>query len=356
MTLQTQPSAGSPPMTINIEDPSVVLPYLNTNHLIQPGDHPSVTVLSGGVSSRTVLVEAPGRPSFVLKQALAKLRVASDWFSSPDRIHREALGMRWLRNLAPPGAITSLLFEDTSNYVIAMSAVPQPHRNWKKMLFVEPPVRSHVEQFALILSQIHSKSHADSSLVLIFGDQTNFESLRLEPYYRYSAECVPEAGNFLRQLIEDTADRKLSLVHGDYSPKNILVHEDKLVLVDHEVVHFGDPAFDVGFSLTHLLSKALHRNSSRQEFLAAAQLFVNQYLQGVRAAGFDLDLESRACRHALACLLARVAGRSPFEYLTAEERAWQKRTTLNLMLRPASRLSELIQQFTEELKCPRFTS
>jgi aminoglycoside phosphotransferase (APT) family kinase protein len=339
-------------MTINIEDPFALLPYLSTNHLIQLGDRPSVRVLSGGVSSRTVLVEVPGRPSFVVKQALAKLRVASDWFSPPDRIHREALGMRCLQNLAPPGAITSLLFEDTSSYVIAMSAVPQPHRNWKEMLFVEPPAPNHVEQFAFILSQIHSKSHGDSSLVLIFGDQTNFESLRLEPYYRYSAECVPEARTFLKQLIDDTAGRKLSLVHGDYSPKNILVHEGKFVLVDHEVVHFGDPAFDVGFSFTHLLSKALHLNSFRQEFLGAAQLFVNLYLQGVRAVGFDDDLEPMACRHALACLLARVAGRSPFEYLTARERAWQKRTTLKLMLRPVSRFVDLIQQFVEELKCP----
>ena len=41
-------------------------------------------------------------------------------------------------------------------------------------------------------------------------------------------------------------------------------------LLDHEVAHFGDPAFDLGFSLTHLLSKALHLEAYRPLFLAAA--------------------------------------------------------------------------------------
>ncbi len=351
MTLQAQPAAGTPPIAINIEDIPALLNYLSANHRIRPGDHPTISVLSGGVSSRTVLVQNTGRPSFVLKQALAKLRVASDWFSSPYRVHREALAMRELQNLAPPGAITSLLFEDTSGHVIAMSAVPQPHSNWKEMLFVEPPVRSHVEQFALILSQIHTKSHANNSLALTFDDQTNFESLRLEPYYRYSAACVPEARSFLYPLIEDTLSQKLSLVHGDYSPKNILVHKGKFVLVDHEVVHFGDPAFDVGFALTHFLSKASHLNQFRPDLLMAAQLFVSQYLQGIRSADFGHEFESRACRHTVACLLARVAGRSPFEYLTPEERGWQKSVALKLMNRQVMRLFDLIQQFAEELKC-----
>ena len=68
-------------------------------------------------------------------------------------------------------------------------------------------------------------------------------------------------------------------MHGDYSPKNILLYRDRLVLLDHEVIHFGDPAFDVGFSLTHLLSKALHVAFRRREFLDAAQSYVRTYLE-----------------------------------------------------------------------------
>ena len=350
MKSQAEAATSEAPAIIDIEDLSTLSAYLAANHLIQSGDRPSITVLSGGVSSRTVYVEASGRPPFVLKQALAKLRVASNWFSSPDRIHREALAMQHLQYLAPSSTITSMLFEDLSGHVIAMSAVPQPHRNWKEMLLVEPPVRNHVEQFAHILSQIYINSRGDSSLALIFGDRSIFESLRLEPYYRYSAECVPEARNFLFMLIEDTCRRRLSLVHGDFSPKNILVHKDKLVLVDHEVVHFGDPAFDVGFALTHLLSKSLHLKQFRHELLEAAQLFVSQYLEAIRSKEPDRDYESRASQHTLACLLARVAGRSPFEYLTAEERTLQKNIALKLMNRPVLQLLSMIGEFERELK------
>ena len=71
-----------------------------------------MTVLAGGVSNRTVLVERESGEAWVVKQALAKLRVQVDWFSSPERIHREADGLRWLAQFAPPGSITPLVFED----------------------------------------------------------------------------------------------------------------------------------------------------------------------------------------------------------------------------------------------------
>ena len=97
-----------------------------------------------------------------------------------------------------------------------------------------------------------------NELQSIFADRTFFEALRLEPYYRYTALRTPASADFYDALITDTLSHALTLVHGDYSPKNVLVHHDQLVLLDYEVAHWGDPAFDVGFALTHLLSKAHH--------------------------------------------------------------------------------------------------
>jgi 5-methylthioribose kinase len=345
---QTGGDTGQQPDIINIEDFRILTGYLRTQSLIDIKDEPSIRGLGGGVSNHTVLVEPSGQPPFVVKQARAKLRVESDWFSSPDRIHREALGMRWLRELAPPGSITSLLFEDTSEHIIVMSAVPQPHLNWKEMLLTGVPQRDHFDQFALILGQVHARSHDNPALAEIFGDRSNFESLRLEPYYRYSAKQVPEAKDFIQDLIEETLSQNIALVHGDYSPKNILVGLDRFVLVDHEVIHYGDPAFDVGFSLAHLLAKAAHRPQIRHDFLIATRFFASQYLRLVQATRFGVEFESRACRHAIACLLARVVGRSPFEYLTAPERQSQKETALRLLPHPPQYLSDLIERFAEE--------
>ena len=90
---------------MNIECAAELTGYLRERGHDKKGENPKITVLAGGVSNRTVLVGRENGPAWVLKQALAKLRVASDWFSSPERIHREALGLRWLSQLAPPGAV-----------------------------------------------------------------------------------------------------------------------------------------------------------------------------------------------------------------------------------------------------------
>jgi aminoglycoside phosphotransferase (APT) family kinase protein len=198
-----------------------------------------------------------------------------------------------------------------------------------------------VEQFAALLAAIHRRS-AESSEPLreIFDDRSFFESLRVEPYYAYAADQVPAAHEFLHQLIADTRARRLALVHGDYSPKNILVRDGRLVLLDHEVIHWGDPAFDLGFALTHLLSKANHRGDSR--FVEAAVTFCDVYAGALGAVYRDANLEAMAARHTVACMLARVAGRSPLEYLDTAECARQRDWALRAMKRSSWSLRELI--------------
>ena len=307
-------------------------------------------VLAGGVSNRTVLVELPTGEAWVLKQALEKLRVSVDWFSDPERVHREALGLRWLQELAPPGSITPLVFEDHEHHLLAMEAVPEPHENWKTML-LEGQVRDeHVEQFGSLLGEVHRNAHERrEELAPIFEDRSFFESLRLEPYYGYTATQVPPAADFLHALVDDTRACRISLTHGDYSPKNILVHEGRLVLLDHEVIHFGDPAFDLGFSLTHFLSKAHHLPKRRAAFAKAANLYWWTYLRAVGEADWIGDLEPRAVRHTLGCLLGRVAGRSPLEYLDEEERLCQKEAVLALMSRTPTTVPEFVEGFIGRL-------
>ncbi|HEX9325631.1 MAG TPA: hypothetical protein VF915_03880, partial [Reyranella sp.] len=119
---------------LDIEQPDALLRYLRHTGRIGAAERPAIRVLGGGVSNRAVLVERLGGDAWVLKQALTKLRVAVDWYSSPERIEREALGMQWLAQLAPPGTTTPLIFLDPAYHILAMQAVPQPHENWKTML------------------------------------------------------------------------------------------------------------------------------------------------------------------------------------------------------------------------------
>ncbi len=346
----------SPPL--DIEDRAACERYLIAAGHAHAGDVAEHKVLAGGVSGRTVLVAFTDGRRWVLKQALAKLRVAADWFSDPNRIHREALGMRVLGELAPPGSIPKLIFDDETHHVIGMEAVPEPHENWKEMLLKEKVQPFHAIDFGRLLGAIHLHSrHRRRELRPLFEDTSFFEALRIEPYYEYVAANVQEASEFLSELVADTRKNRESLVHGDYSPKNVLIHRNRLVLLDHEVIHWGDPTFDVGFGLTHLLSKTHHLHSGLLQNSAIA--FWGTYVATIARdwlADPELDFGGfsfRAVRQTLGCLLARVAGRSPLEYLTSEQRERQRKVVLDMMQTPPAEPKELIERFTNEISaCP----
>jgi aminoglycoside phosphotransferase (APT) family kinase protein len=335
-------------MNLDIEDFETLRRYL-AQHTNQ--GHPvSFTKLLGGVSNRTVRVMWPDGTGWVLKQALTKLRVNVDWFSSPDRIQVEAKALRWLNRLAPPGTTPSFILEDKTNDLLAMEAIPEEHESWKAVLLAGHIIPQQFEQFGRMLGAIHRESaRSEWDLAHVFGDTTYFESLRLEPYYLYTATQTPAAADFLRALAQETLRQKLSLVHGDFSPKNTLLYQGRLILLDYEVAHFGDAAFDVGFALSHFLSKAHHLSRDRKHLPSAAGLFFRVYFGMVASLGWDA-LEPRAIRHTLACLLARVAGKSPLEYLTSVERARQQEVVLQLMRNPPLRVDDLIAQFIEEIE------
>jgi tRNA A-37 threonylcarbamoyl transferase component Bud32 len=337
---------------VDIEDAAALVGYLRqTGRTARDEAPPRVRVLAGGVSNKTVLVERASGEGWVLKQALPKLRTRADWFSDPARVRREAEGLRWLPRLAPPGTITPLVFEDPGHFLLAMQAVPQPHENWKSMLLAGRAELDHVVQFGLLLGTIHAATAKNPEVAAIFADRSFFESLRLEPYYGYTASQVPQASRFLNELIDLTRARRLTLVHGDYSPKNVLVYAGRLVLLDHEVIHFGDPAFDLGFALTHLLSKANHLPDHRGWFAGAAGLFWQTYAETIGRPAWAEGLERVVVRHTLGCLLARVAGRSPLEYLDEPQRARQQAAALDFMRsdRSPQTVNELVREFLKRM-------
>lgn len=339
---------------LDIEDRAACERYLVAAGHAQAGDVVEHKLLAGGVSCATVLVAFADGRRWVLKQALAKLRVKADWFSDPNRIHREALGMRVLGELAPPGSIPKLIFDDAAHHVIGMEAVPEPHENWKTMLLAERVQPFHAIDFGRLLGAIHLHSrNRRRELRPLFEDTSFFETLRIEPYYEYVATHVEEASKFLNALIADTRKNRESLVHGDYSPKNVLIHNNRLVLLDHEVIHWGDPAFDVGFALTHLLSKTHHLHSGLLQNSAIA--FWGSYFSTIahdwlRDPELDFDdFVKRTVRHTLGCLLARVSGRSPLEYLSSTDRERQQKFVLRQVHSPPHEPKQLIERFVNEL-------
>jgi hypothetical protein len=337
-------------MALDIENFVALGEYLeNQGHATQSAK-PTFRLMSGGVSNRVVLAVFPDGREWVLKQALEKLRVSVDWFSSPERIHREAMALSWFAKLLPPENITQFVFEDRAAHVLAMDAVPSPHENWRSLLLDGRVEALHFEDAGKLLGTIHRRGAEQPAEVrALFEDRSYFFSLRTEPYYLFTAQAVPEFAEFFAALVRDCEAIRLTLVHGDFSPKNVLIYNNNLVLLDHEVVHLGDPAFDLGFFFALLLSKANHlpehRNKLFQGLLSA--------LEGYRFALGDTkwwrDIEGRAVRHTLGCLLARVEGRSQLEYLDKKERSRQRAVALSFLRNVPATIHELVSEFDKRL-------
>lgn len=333
---------------VNIEDPESIRNYLAE---VVPNARPrAIHVLSGGVSNRAIIIQWSEGASWVLKQALPKLRVLADWFSSPQRIAVESKALRLFNRLLP-GSTPEFLFYDQANYILAMEAVPKRHANWKALLLSGRIDLPRFTQFGELLGSLHrDSSRLPSATLDEFRETTHFEALRIEPFLEFSAINAPSAAEFLHGLAGDLLRCRICLVHGDFSPKNALIYRDRFVLLDFEVVHWGDPAFDVGFAMAHFLSKAHHMANRRARLLKGALLFWAAYHEQIESQPWAPTLEQRCVRNTLACLLARVVGKSPLEYLTKDQVARQRDAVLWLINQRPCRLSDIAREFVHTIE------
>jgi 5-methylthioribose kinase len=267
----------------------------------------------------------------VLKQSLARLRVREEWLSDRDRVFRESRALRELASFFPPASMPRVLWEDRNNYLFAMEAAPAGAESWKSLLLsgvVVPETGAMVGRMlrAMIQAGLERPEWAAS-----FEGETVFDQLRLDPYYRFTASRHPDVAPRLLTLIEATKGRRVTLVHGDWSPKNLLVHEAQVMAIDFEVLHFGDPGFDTAFLLNHLLLKSFHRPLYGARYREAAEEFWRA------VSGPPEWLEQSTLEHLGGLLLARVDGKSPAEYLQAEDEKSRVRTYAVSMLRETPR-------------------
>lgn len=293
--------------------------YLVGCGLIRADEDIEVQELGGGVSNTVILVTFPGdvRKRWVAKQSLGKLRVKDDWRSDRARIFKEAECMRALSDLLGKGAAPEVIWEDRANFLLVMTAAPEGSRVWKDLLLAGQVDASLADQAGMLLASVIAGSQHHAGLRQAFEAREVFDQLRIDPYYRTVAARCPDVAPAIQRLIADSWSIRTSLTHGDYSPKNMLAHHSKIFLIDFEVAHWGDPAFDAAFLLNHLLLKGFYRSQQWARYAGAARQFwgsLNRHLQAI----LEEDLEAMTSRHLGALMLARIDGKSPVEYLTEE--------------------------------------
>jgi tRNA A-37 threonylcarbamoyl transferase component Bud32 len=306
------------------------------------------TPLTGGVSSDIWCIET--EKGFVCaKRALSKLRVAADWHAPVERNLFEA---RWLQvaHQASAACAPELLGQHPELGVLVMQYLdPAHYRLWKQELQTGKADARTANAVGKVLSRIHSYAARNSQLASEFPTDKIFFEIRLAPYLLATAERHPELAHALEELVFQTQNNAKTLVHGDVSPKNILLGSQGPVLLDAECATWSDPAFDLAFCLNHLLLKCLWTPSSSSDFLHCFEVLSNSYLQSV---DWELPaaLEARAARLLPGLLLARVDGKSPVEYVTEEQqRDHIRRVASALLLKPASYLQEIAHAWAKDL-------
>jgi aminoglycoside phosphotransferase (APT) family kinase protein len=289
-----------------------ILDLLQRDGIVRSQDA-RLTPLGGGVSCEIYLVEH-GAERFVVKRALPKLKVKAEWFADVKRNRCEWEFIRYVAGFLP-AAVPALQYCSATDNYFTMEHLNGQFSNWKQMLLAGKTDAENAERAGRLIAQIHRQSTGDPNAMRSFDTTPNFFQLRIEPYLLATAAKYPT----LRPLFETEATRlaqtRECLVHGDFSPKNILASADRMVLLDCEVAWYGDPAFDVAFLLSHLFLKALFHAPRESGIKSMVEKFWSAYQTQRPAAG----LEPRVSRLLLMLLLARVDGKSPVEYLSSAQ-------------------------------------
>jgi len=307
------------------------------------GDLRSVTPLGGGVASDIAVLDLGDR-RLCAKFALAKLKVAADWFAP---VRRNRAEYEWLRfaGSVVPQAVPHLYGWSAAENGFAMEFLEGDGVTlWKgAILRGEPmPVRETAARVGDVLGRIHAASTAPGFDTGAFRNREDFHALRIEPYLLFTATRHPDLAGRLTGLAEALFAREGVLVHGDVSPKNILMRGDEPVLLDAECATMGDPAFDGAFCLNHLILKAVHVPELRDDLLASSGAFWQAYAAHISWEGAEA-LEERVCALLPALMLARVDGKSPVEYLSEDERDFVRQVSRALIADPPTDLARIIE-------------
>ena len=283
----------------------------------------SADVLSGGVSGTVLKVDTDAGP-FVVKSPRRRLAVSAPWLASRARARSEAAGLRLAHSILGD-AIPEVLFVDERRLIVVTRYADRFPQTWKHELMSGVDRQGVAEAVARMLARLHAQTMSLHTGLLM--DRSNFIELRIEPYFRVTARRDPNLALLMQTVEEDLLMTQQCLVHGDFSPKNLLVSATdppRAALIDFEVAHIGNPGFDLGFILSHLLLKSVAGKVDGRRI-------AKRLLACYEHAGGPADTGPRLTRLVAALMLARVKGWSPVEYLDDQSRARAVDTALALV-------------------------
>ncbi len=307
-----------------------------------------VRVLTGGVASDIASLRV-GKTRYCAKFALPKLKVAADWHAP---LHRNAAEYAWLQiaaKVVPESAVRLFGRSDHAHGFVMEFVTGADVYLWKSALLEGKLPRGEARAVGDMVGRIHEASAHSGFDRSSFQNRDDFLALRLEPYLTYTAAQHPSVARQLTELSDLLYHSEQVLVHGDVSPKNVLIRNSGPVILDAECATMGDAAFDPAFCLNHLILKGVHLPSLRTALFAEALQFWGAYAPHITWENSSA-LEARVCRLLPALMLARIDGKSPVEYLSPARQEHIRLLALPMIARPAPTLSEFMEELASRLK------
>ena len=299
----------------SIDTSEAIIFYLSEHDLLMPGETPPVTYMDGGVSGVVALVDTRQR-LLLVKQALAKLKVKADWKCDVRRIEVEHEALCLYASIVADCVPKPIMY-DRENCIMIREAAPAYCDTWKKDLLQGRINHAIAEKAISSLAAVHQHTAVNHDAFNYFNDQTFFDELRIKPYILHLLNKYPELTKQAEEQVSMLRENCIALIHGDYSPKNIIVDVDRIYIVDMEVACYSHPAFDLAFFMNHFFLKSIHMHEYKEEFLKTIRIMMNRYLS-IATYCSSSDIESATVHLLGFMLLARIDGKSPVEYIVSD--------------------------------------
>jgi 5-methylthioribose kinase len=298
-------------MSVELLTEDTVVAYLQSRGVISASEKATVEILTGGVSNVVLAIQTQSK-DLVLKQALAELKVATKWEADQRRAIVEAHAIETFHALSPD-QVPALVDYDPELFTLVLERVPHSATVWKSDLLdgtIYPEIGAKLGHTLATWHNFgrHSQDARDK-----FSEDLLFEQLRITPFYGTVAGKNAELSPKIMTLVDELQSEKTTLVHGDFSPKNIMIGSDRHVyILDFEVTHTGNPVFDLAFLTAHLLCKFYREQDLGKRALLrqTAHDFLTAYDQESEVAH-----SQTLAWHTALIALARVEGTSLVNYL-----------------------------------------
>ena len=309
---------------MQIDDPSPLDDASLPAYLVARGlaaDPKAITVEPAGDGNINWVRRArDGRQSWIVKQARPALERFPQYHASTERIVFEERWFAIARPLDARGVCPRVLDFDAEARVLVLEDLGDAER-LDHALLRGVEAGAVLRDVAELLAAVHSATR-DPALAARFAN-TDMHRLHgehvfvlpfaandfpLEPALRARAERVWQDAEL--RAIAAAAYRRYgeprgALVHGDVQAGNVLILPGgRAKLLDAEIAHVGDPSFDVGLLLAHVLLPALARGTLDAAVAACASTW-SAY---ARAHGEGAPPFADAARHAGIEVMRRTIG------------------------------------------------